>query len=196
VLDDEGHEIHDDRAMHPVRQRTKYGLRVMHTSWIEHEFQTLNLLHQAGADVPEPYASGNNAILMAYIGWDDLPAPTLNMVNLTVNEARQVFDQVIYNIEIMLSNHRVHGDLSAFNYLYLDGTISLIDFPQAVDPDVNRNAYAIFCRDILRLCEYFLAHGLKCDPHSLADDLWIKHGYTIKAPVDPRLFPIEDLNND
>jgi RIO kinase 1 len=196
VLDDEGHEIHDGGALHAVRQRTKFGLRVMHTSWIEHEFQTLNLLHQAGADVPEPYASGNNAILMAYIGWDDLPAPTLNMVNLGIKEARQVFDRVIHNVEIMLSYNRVHGDLSAFNILYYDGEISLIDFPQSIDPDVNRNAYAIFIRDILRLCDYFQAQGLECNPRSLAEDLWTKHDYPIRQPVDPQLLSVEDLEND
>ncbi len=196
VLDDEGHEIHDGGALHAMRQRTKFGLRLMHTSWIEHEFQTLQLLHQAGADVPEPYASGNNAILMAYIGWEDLPAPTLNNVNLSVKQARQVFERVIHNVELMLSKHRVHGDLSAFNILYLDGEVSLIDFPQSIDPDINRNAYAIFCRDILRLCEYFQVQGLTCDPHSLADDLWLKHGYAIREPVDPRLISIEDLDDD
>lgn len=196
ILDDEGHEIHDDRALHAVNKRTMYGLRIMHTSWIEHEFQTLNLLHQAGADVPEAYTSGNNAILMAYIGWDDLPAPTLNMVNLSIKEARQVFDRVIHNVEIMLSHNRVHGDLSAFNILYYDGEISLIDFPQTIDPEINRNAYAIFSRDILRLCEYFQAQGLDCDPHGLAEDLWTKHRYPIRQPVDPRLLPIEDSDND
>ncbi len=96
----------------------------------------------------------------------------------------------------MLSKHRVHGDLSAFNILYLDGEVSLIDFPQSIDPDINRNAYAIFCRDILRLCEYFQVQGLTCDPHSLADDLWLKHGYAIREPVDPRLISIEDLDDD
>ncbi len=192
-LDDEGHEIHDDRALHAIRQGTNFGMRLMHTSWIEHEFQTLTLLHQAGADVPEPFVSGNNAILMDYIGWDDLPAPTLNTVNLALNEARLVFERVIHNVEIMLSCHRVHGDLSAFNILYFEGEITLIDFPQAVEPEVNRNAYAIFRRDILRLCEYFQAQGMKLEPKRLADRLWEKHGYAIKPAIDPRLMAPDDV---
>lgn len=190
-LDDEGHEIKDDRALHAIRQRTNFGMRLMHTSWIEHEFQTLTLLHQAGADVPEPYVSGNNAILMDYIGWDDLPAPTLNTVNLPLIDARQVFERVIHNVEIMLANQRVHGDLSAFNILYFEGTITLIDFPQAIDPGVNRNAYAIFRRDILRMCEYFQAQGLKLNPQKLAEELWQKHGYDITPAIDPRLMAPE-----
>jgi len=194
ILDDEGHELHDDRALHAVSQRTTFGLRVLHTSWIEHEYQTIKLLHHAGADVPKPYANGNNAILMAYIGWDDLAAPTLNTVNLKVSEAQRIFDQIIHNVEVMLENQRVHGDLSAYNILYCEGEITLIDFPQAIDPDVNRNAYPIFCRDITRLCEYFQGQGLKCEPGKLAEDLWLKHGYKIRLMVDPRMLSSDDFD--
>ncbi len=94
----------------------------------------------------------------------------------------------------MLVNHRVHGDLSAYNILYYEGKISLIDFPQVIDPDENRNAYAIFRRDILRLCEYFQAQGLRCNPGRLADDLWQKHGYLVRQPADPRLVALEELD--
>jgi len=193
-LDDEGHEIRDDRALHAIQKRTNFGMRLLHTSWIEHEYQTLELLHQAGADVPKPYVSGNNAILMDYIGWDDIPAPTLNTVDLAVGEARQIFNRVIQNIEIMLKNQRVHGDLSAYNILYQAGEIYLIDFPQAIDPAVNRNAYAIFRRDMKRLCEYFQAQGLDCHPRRLSESLWRKHGFKVKPSVHPRLVEPEHLD--
>jgi RIO kinase 1 len=192
-LDDEGRKITDGGALHAIHKRTTIGMRMLHTSWIEHEFQTLSLLHDAGAAVPKPYASGNNAILMEYIGWDDLPAPTLNTVNLSTKEARRVFQGVLENVEIMLANQRVHGDLSAYNILYFEGEICLIDFPQAIEPGVNRNAYAIFQRDIIRLCEPFQAQGVTCDPHRLAEDLWQRHGYPIKSPIDPRLIASDHL---
>jgi RIO kinase 1 len=193
-LDSDGHELHDERAWRAIQHRTNLGMQLMHTSWIEHEFQTLTLLHKAGADVPTPYVSGNNAILMAYIGWDDLPAPTLNKVNLQPREIHTIFDRIVHNVELMLANRRVHGDLSAYNILYHEGGISLIDFPQTIDPDENRNAYAIFRRDILRLCNYFQGQGLRCNPGKLADDLWLKHGYSIHQAADPRLFALEDLD--
>ena len=186
-LDDEGHKITDGGALHAIHKRTTIGMRMMHTSWIEHEFQTLSRLYGAGAAVPKPFASGNNAILMTYIGWDDLSAPTLNTVNLTASEAQHVFHSVLENVDIMLANQRVHGDLSAYNILYFEGEICLIDFPQAIEPGVNRNAYAIFQRDIHRLCEYFQSQGVPCDPLRLAKDLWQKHGYPVKLPIDPRL---------
>ena len=192
-LDDEGHEIRDDRALHAIQKRTNFGKRLLHTSWIEHEFQTMIKLHKAGADIPTPFASGNNAILMAYIGWEDAAAPTLNSVNLDRSEAQELFDKAIKNVEIMLSNNCVHGDLSAFNILYHVGDIFLIDFPQAIDPLVNRNAYAIFRRDITRLCEYFQSQGIMCDPIKLADQMWEKHGFEIHPNVDLRLLePVFD----
>lgn len=193
-LDDEGHEIKNGGALHAINKRTTLGMRLLHTSWIEHEFQTMTLLHEAGADVPQPYVSGNNAILMEYIGWDDMPAPTLNTINLDLVEAQGLFDQAIHNIEIMLAQDRVHGDLSAYNILYFEGAIYLIDFPQAIDPAVNRNAFAIFQRDMMRLCDYFHTQGVNCNPESLAKDLWVKHGFHISQPVDPRLLPIEEAN--
>ena len=185
-LDDEGHEIHDDRALHAIAKRTNFGMRLMHTSWIEHEFRTMTLLHQAGADIPQPFVSGNNAILMAYIGWDDVAAPTLNTVHLSPQEAKTIFERVVNNIELMLSHQLVHGDLSAYNILYKDGEIYLIDFPQAIEPDVNSNAYAIFCKDIRRICEYFQHQGIHNNAQILTDELWQKHGYPFPPVIDPR----------
>jgi len=190
-LDDEGHEIRDDRALHAIAKRTRFGISLMHTSWIEHEFQAMKLLHKAGAAVPEPYASGNNAILMAYIGWDDMAAPTLNEVKLSSQEAKKLFERVIENVRILLANGRVHGDLSAYNILYFEGDIYLIDFPQVLDPQVNQVAYSIFCRDILRVCEYFQSQGLNCNELALAEDLWQESGLSIPPLSDPRFIDLE-----
>ncbi len=193
-LDDEGHEIHDGRALHAIQKRTNFGMALLHTSWIEHEFQTLHLLYEAGVEVPQPFASGNNAILMAYIGWDGVPAPTLNTVNLSRDELNNVFTRVMKNVEIMLDNQRVHGDLSAYNILYFEEDIFLIDFPQAVNPNENRNAYAIFQRDLRRLFEYFQRGGMECDPEEWSRTLWQRHGYQIRPSIHPSLLKPEILD--
>lgn len=195
LLDDDGHLTKDDRALHAIEKRTDFGKRLLHTSWIEHEFQTMRTLYAAGANVPQPYASGNNAILMEYIGWDDVAAPTLNTVKLSVKESHQVFDKVIHNVEIMLDNQRVHADLSAYNILYFEQEIYLIDFPQSIEPESNRNAYTIFRRDILRLCEYFQDRGLRCRPGNLAESLWRKHGFDTRPSVHPGLLEPEISEN-
>jgi RIO kinase 1 len=131
-LDDSGNVIVKDKMLKAIRQRSEYGRKVMHTSWLEHEYKTMQILHAAGADIPKPYASGNNAILMDFIGNAEMAAPTLNTVDLDQIEARLLFERVVHNIEILLTNELVHADLSAFNILYWEGEIMLIDFPQAI----------------------------------------------------------------
>ena len=43
-------------------------------------------------------------------------------------------DEKLFAISILLFCDSIHGDLSAFNILYWNGAITIIDFPQAVDP--------------------------------------------------------------
>jgi RIO kinase 1 len=176
-LDEDGLTILDERQYRAMRKKTSYGQNLMHTSWIEHEFKTLKLLHSAGCNVPTPHASDHNAILMDFIGDEQVNAPTLKSIHLDKSERQRLFDQIIHNVQLMLKNERVHGDLSAYNILYWDKGITLIDFPQTINPTRNPNAYAIFQRDIKRICEYFDSQGLHNDHSKLAESLWVTHGY-------------------
>jgi RIO kinase 1 len=194
-LDEDGREINDERMQRAMQKKTEFGRELLHTSWIEHEVKTMQILHEAGADVPRVWASGNNAILMAYIGDEDLAAPVLHSVSLNIKEARRHFERVLHNIELMLSRQRIHGDLSAFNILYWQGEITLIDFPQAIDPQVNRNAFRIFERDVQRVCEYFARQGVKSNPHRLANDIWKAHHLKEIPDVHPALLDANDAKD-
>jgi len=191
-LDESGNQITDDGMLHAIRKRTEYGRQLQHTSWIEHEVKTMERLYAAGADVPRVYASGKNAILMAYIGDQDMAAPVLYGIKLTKKEARRLFERVLHNIEIMLSQERIHADLSAFNILYWDGEITLIDFPQAINPQINRNAYRIFERDVTRICEYFARQGVESEPRRLASQIWKAHHLRQISDVHPALLDAEN----
>ena len=79
-LDENGRAIVKDGDLHAMAKRTNYGEDLRHQSWISYEYQTLEMLHLAEADVPRPYALEKNAILMDYIGDVDSAAPTLNSV--------------------------------------------------------------------------------------------------------------------
>lgn len=186
-LDASGNRIRNEGMLHAIKKRTGYGRELMHTSWLEHEYLTLKLLHEAGADVPKPIISGENAILMEYFGDEVVSAPTLNDIRLPAHEARDIFDRVVYNIDLMLSLNRIHGDLSAYNILYWDGAIVLIDFPQVVQPDDNSSAYPIFTRDVTRVCEYFQQQGVRANPRQLASDLWEKHSHRSGPALDPKI---------
>ena len=176
-LDDAGNPIIREKMIKAINQRSTFGREVMHTSWLEHEYKTMQILHAAGLDIPKPYASGPNAILMDFVGNSDMAAPTLSQVSLDRVEAQSLFERVIHNIEIMLKHERVHADLSAYNILYWEGEISLIDFPQAISPFNNQSAYLIFKRDVRRICEYFERQGIITDYEALAESLWQKNKY-------------------
>jgi len=139
-----------------------------------------------------PYASESNAILMTYIGEDGLPAPILASIHLTRHEAQRLYQRTLRNIEIMLSQDIIHGDLSAFNILYWDGAITLIDFPQAVHPEKNRSAFRIFERDVLRICEYFTRQGVHSQPRRLAADMWTSYHHSLLPDVNPALLDAQD----
>jgi RIO kinase 1 len=185
-LDSDGNAIVKDGDIHAMQKRTAYGEELRHQSWIAYEFQTLEMLHAAGADVPRPYAMESNAILMDYVGEIGMAAPTLNTVTLDSDEVKPLFERVIHNVDLLLSHQRIHGDLSAYNILYWDGDITLIDFPQVVQPDSNPAAWPIFLRDMTRVCQYFAAQGVRRDARKLATDLWTSHGHRITREIHPR----------
>ena len=171
-LDHNGLVIYKDRQNRAINNRTAYGQELMHTSWIEHEFRTMKILHEAGCDIPAPYASDHNAIIMDFIGNELMGAPTLNEITLDSEDAKILFERVIYNLELMLAHQRVHGDFSAYNILYWQEELIIIDFPQAVHATTNRNAEFFLHRDVERLCQYFERYGIRSNPKSIASDLW------------------------
>jgi RIO kinase 1 len=165
----------DFREMRAIVKGTSFGQKLQHTSWLMHEYQLLVALHEAGAAVPKPYAIGDNVILMEYIGDADMAAPTLNTVRLEWDEVQPLLDIVLHHVDLMLRHGWIHGDLSAFNILYWEGHITLIDFPQVVNIHSNPDAYAILQRDIRRVCEYFIRQGATVDPYAILDDLWRRY---------------------
>lgn len=172
VMDEDGKAVYSRRESLAVQKNTRYGQELRHVSWLETEFQTMQLLHEAGADVPMPLMQGNNVILMEYVGVENSPAATLNQITLEPSEAQRIFERLVSNLAIMLACHRVHADFSAYNVLYWEGQFKIIDFPQAVDPRRNPEAPALFIRDVERLCQYFARYRIARDAHDLADELW------------------------
>jgi RIO kinase 1 len=175
ILDDRGRAVHDPRRLHAIQRGTSLGKELVHTSWLTHEFQSLRLLHEAGADVPRPVSVSQNVILLEYLGNEKRSAPTLNHVTLEPEEAGGLFDRLLHNVDLMLARGRVHGDLSAYNVLYWEGRVTIIDFPQAFDPVHNPDAYALFARDVERLCQYFARFGIEVDARRLARDIWTRY---------------------
>ena len=60
---------------------------------------------------------------------------------LVDGDVAQQADQILRNIALFLGCDCIHGDLSAYNILYQPGTVTIIDFAQAVDPRYNLGVY-------------------------------------------------------
>lgn len=175
MVDEQGKTSFKRRESLALAKGTRFGRDLRQLAWAGHEVDALDRLYAAGADVPRTYASTDHAILMDYLGTAELAAPTLINVTLRGKQARPLFDRIVHNIELMLANKIIHGDLSAHNILYWEEQITLIDFPQAVDPYVNPYAYGIFVRDVTRVCQYFERYGIHPAPEKLAAEIWAKH---------------------
>lgn len=165
----------DNREMRAIHKKTSYGAELTHVSWLMHEFITLQRLHKLGAAVPKPMAVGENAMLMGYVGDRSRPAPVLHGVSLTAREAEPLCEEVLRNVELMLAHGMIHGDLSAYNILYWEGKITLIDFPQVTMSESNHNAFRILQRDVRRVCEYFATQGVQRDADAIARRLWARY---------------------
>jgi RIO kinase 1 len=175
VIGEEGKQVRGRREKLAMSKKTDFGQTLRHTTWLSNEFQTLQRLHAAGADVPKPFASSDNAILMEYMGDEKFPAPALSNVRLAPSAAQSLFDRMIHNVELMLMHDCVHGDLSAYNVLYWNGDAKIIDLPQAINPHVNPEAYTLLGRDVERLCQYFARYGVNADARQITRDLWNRH---------------------
>lgn len=175
----------DHRTMRALGKKTGFGQQVAHTSWLMHEYKTLESLHAAGAAVPRPFGASDNAILMGFVGDEQVAAPALNEVNLSPALARKLFDQAMWNIELLLQHGLVHGDLSAYNILYWEEEITLIDFPQVMRirsgvGQINNNTQRVLLRDVQRICQYFRRQGVRADADDIAADLWRRHVHEVK----------------
>jgi RIO kinase 1 len=172
--DIDGRVVRNSRH-HQDAFKSERGRAAQVSFWIEYEFQTQHLLFLAGADVPRPLTQIGNAILMEYVGEVGEPAPLLQEVTLTREEAKPLFESVLRNVELFLAHNRVHGDLSAYNMLYWRGAIKLIDFAQAVDPSQSQDVFPLLARDIERVCRYFARYGIVSDADTLAADMWRRY---------------------
>jgi RIO kinase 1 len=168
----EGRVLGKARTMRAVRNKSRFGRAVEFGGWLHHEFAVLSILHVAGAAVPRPVAVSDRAILLEFIGEDGEPAPQLCNVRLPPAVAEVLLEQALRTIEIMLSCHVVHADLSAYNLLYAGERLRVIDMPQAVDARTNPNARLLLARDVANVCRYFASQGANAEPGTFASELW------------------------
>jgi RIO kinase 1 len=155
--------------------------------WIDREWEMLRLLSDAGAPVPRPIERTGEALLMTYIGDLDAASPQLHSYRPDDREeAEDLFDQTIEAVEHFLYRNVIHADLSAYNLLVWEGRLTVIDFPQAVDPRKNKHAEALLERDIQRMCDHFERWGVQRHAGRIAQDLWTAWTFADLVPEELR----------
>ena len=145
----EGRKTRNSRDARAMGKRGRHGRRVQEAEWKNAEVDALFRLANVGVRVPKPYLVHEGVLLMELVR-DALgdPAPRLNDVTMTPEQARAWHAFMIKQIVRMLCTGLIHGDLSEFNVLLdVDGPV-IIDLPQAVDAAGNNNAFAMLERDV------------------------------------------------
>ncbi len=162
----------DRRLARAVAKRSRTGIAAIEHSWITYEYQTMQVLYQAGARVPEPLTMSGHAMLMEFIGDEAGPASKLKHTQLTTAQAREVATTLLDEVRLWLEHDRIHGDLSPFNVLYWNGQPTVIDFPQAVNPWDNPDARFLLERDVRNIATWAGTYGISLDPERITHDLW------------------------
>ena len=163
------------RTLRAIERGTEFGRQAMTGTWMWAEYDALKRLSAARASVPRPFAAYGSAVLMEFIGNGEGPAPHLDGVELDSASARSLFEHLLRNVEALLREHLVHGDLSPYNVLIWKDRPWIIDLPQAVDVRFNRSAFDLLRRDVENVCAFFARHGVRSDPGRLTADLWERY---------------------
>jgi RIO kinase 1 len=163
--------INDARVRRAVHNRSTFGRNAREAAWAHHEFETLRGLWAAGASVPYPVEDGHSGFLMQYVGTVGAAAPRLADLRPNRDEAARIFDCLLQELRIFVSEGIVHADLSEYNVLVQHGRPWIIDVPQAVDLYGHRRGSEHFARDVASLCRYFQRRGVTCDAGDLTAEL-------------------------
>lgn len=152
----EGRRVKGSRTARAMAKRTSYGQKEAESSWMNAEVAALNVLSAAGLRVPQPFGLYDGVLIMELIAdTDGHPAPRLDDVVLTPDEALAFHEDLIAQVVRMLCAGLIHGDLSEFNVLVDARGPVIIDLPQAVNAAGNNSAAMLFARDVDNLARFF-----------------------------------------
>jgi RIO kinase 1 len=152
----EGRKTKNSRKARAMEKGTRYGRKVQEEAWQSAEVDALYRLKAAGVRVPTPYNFHEGVLLMELVtGSEGDPAPRLNDVDFTQDEACTHHRSLMTQVVRMLCAGVVHGDLSEYNVLLgAEGPV-IIDLPQAVDAAGNNHASSMLERDVGNLTAFF-----------------------------------------
>lgn len=169
----EGRKTRNSRDARAMGKRGRHGRRVQEAEWKNAEVDALYRLVGAGVRVPVPYLAHEGVLLMELVQDESgAPAPRLNDIDITADQAREWHAFMVGQIVRMLCAGLIHGDLSEFNVL-LDSTGPvIIDLPQAVNAASNNNAFTMLERDVNNMRETFGRSAPELLETEYAREIW------------------------
>ncbi len=169
----EGRKARGSRDARAMSNRGRQGRKVAEAQWKNAEVEALYRLTAAGVRVPKPFGVFDGVLLMELIqdAHGD-PAPRLNEVDFSAEEARRWHAFMIDQVVRMLCCGLIHGDLSEFNVLVdPDGPV-VIDLPQAVNASGNNNAFRMLERDVNNMRDTFARAAPELAETEYAHEIW------------------------
>jgi RIO kinase 1 len=132
-----------------MARRGRHGRKMQDAEWTNAEVTALYRLAHAGVRVPTPYGVYDRVLLMELVvDAQGNPAPRLNDVTMSREQALLWHAFTIQQIVRMLCAGLIHGDLSEYNVLLDASGPVIIDLPQAVNAASNNNAFTMLERDV------------------------------------------------
>lgn len=169
----EGRKVRNSRQARAMEKNTRYGRKEQEGAWQNTEVETLGRLADAGVRVPRMFCYTDGILLMELVV-DELgnPAPRLNDLRLTPEQARDYHRAIIGQIVLMLCAGTVHGDLSEYNVLAGADGLVIIDLPQAIDAAGNNNAGRMLERDVANMTAYFGRYAPELLDTDYGKEIW------------------------
>ena len=169
----EGRKVKNSRRARAMEKGSRYGRKAKEEAWQSTEVDALYRLAAAGVRVPRPYDFIDGVLLMELVtDGEGHPAPRLNDVVLTEEQARGAHGTLIREVVRMLCAGIVHGDLSEYNVLLGGEGPVIIDLPQAVDAAGNAHASSMLERDVGNLTRYFGRFAPELLRTEYAKEIW------------------------
>jgi RIO kinase 1 len=160
----------DERAM---GKSSRHGRGRQEEAWKNAEVEALYRLDAAGVRVPKPFGYFEGVLIMEMVDdGEGAPAPRLNDVVPTAEEARAWHTFLIEQVVRMLCAGTIHGDLSEFNVLLSGTGPVIIDLPQAVDASANNNAFRMLARDVENVTAYCARSAPELRHTWFAHEMW------------------------
>lgn len=152
----EGRKFRNSRSERAAGKRSRFGQQELEQAWLNAEVEALKRLGHAGVRVPATHGFVDGVLLMDMVcDAEGDPAPRLNDVSVSPEEARRYHAQMMTEVVKMLCAGLVHGDLSEFNVLMSARGPVIIDLPQAVSASGNNQAASLLLRDVENMTRYF-----------------------------------------